>query len=116
MREEPALWLFADQLGPHFHSTPEPRGRDVLLIRSAAAFAKKPFHRQKLHLVQAALYRLPPPPPAPATPRRPPAPAPRAPLLDAPDYRTGLRRFGRPVVGHEPTSHAADAFVRRLRE
>ena len=96
------MWLFADQLGPHFHSTPEHRDRDVLLIRSAAAFAAKPFHRQKLHLVQAALYRL-------AEDL-----GDRVTLLDAPDYRTGLRRFGRPVVVHEPNSHAADALVRRL--
>lgn len=104
MSDEPALWLFADQLGPHFHSTPAHRHRDVLLIRSAAAFAAKPFHRQKLHLVQAALHRL-------AEDL-----GDRVTFVDAPDYRTALRRFGRPVVVHEPTSHAADAFVRRLRD
>ncbi|WP_326950132.1 cryptochrome/photolyase family protein [Amycolatopsis sp. NBC_01307] len=104
MRGQAALWLFADQLGPHFHSTPEHHDREVLLIRSATAFAAKPFHRQKLHLVQAALYRL-------AEDL-----GDRVTLLDAPDYRTGLRRFGRPVVVHEPNSHAADALVRRLRD
>src|SRR4051812_50213215 len=101
MREEPALWLFADQLGPHFHSTPEHRGRDVLLIRSAAAFGAKPFHRQKLHLVQAALYRL-------AADL-----GDRVTLLDAPDYRTGLRRVRRAGLLAEPAAPPPPALLPR---
>jgi deoxyribodipyrimidine photolyase-related protein len=102
MNRPDPLWLFADQLGPHFHSTPEHRDREVVLIRSAAAFARRPFHRQKLHLVDAGMRRL-------AADL-----GERATIIDAPTYTEGLRRFGRPVLVHEPGSHAADALVRRL--
>ncbi|MBK1783752.1 cryptochrome/photolyase family protein [Prauserella cavernicola] len=98
------LWLFADQLGPHFHGTADLRDREVLLIRSSAAFARKPFHRQKMHLVEAGMRRL-----AEDLGER-------ARIIDARTYTEGLRRFGRPVVVHEPGSHAADALVRRLRD
>lgn len=40
----------------------------------------------------------------------------RATLLRADNYTDGLRRYGRPVLVHQPTSHAAEAFVHRLRE
>ena len=43
-------WLFADQLGPHYLSDDEP-----LLVESRRVFARKVFHRQKAHLVRAAL-------------------------------------------------------------
>jgi len=99
-----ALWLFGDQLGPHFHSTPEHRDREVLLIRSAAAFGRRRFHRQKLHLIEAGMRRL-------AADL-----GDRARIIDAPTYNEGLRRFGKPVVVHEPGSHAADALVRRLHD
>ncbi|MFK0248408.1 cryptochrome/photolyase family protein [Amycolatopsis azurea] len=98
------LWLFGDQLGPHFHDTAGNSGREVLLIRSAAAFARRPFHRQKIHLVEAGIRRL-------AADL-----GDRARIVDAPTYAEGLRRFGRPVVVHEPGSHAAEALVRRLQE
>ncbi|WP_340684049.1 cryptochrome/photolyase family protein [Amycolatopsis coloradensis] len=104
MSAPPALWLFGDQLGPHFHSTPELRDREVVLIRSTAAFARRPFHRQKLHLVEAGMRRL-------AADL-----GERARIIDAPTYTEGLRRFGEPVVVHEPGSHAAEALVRRLHE
>ncbi|SDW78246.1 deoxyribodipyrimidine photolyase-related protein [Amycolatopsis xylanica] len=103
MSDPDAMWLFGDQLGPHFHSTPDHRDREVLLIRSAAAFARKPFHRQKMHLVDVAIRRL-------AAEL-----GDRAKIIEAPTYTAGLRRFGRPVVVHEPGSHAADALVARLR-
>lgn len=103
-RDRTPLWLFADQLGPHFHHAPEHREREIVVIRSDAAFAGKAYHRQKLHLVLAALYRF-------ADEH-----GDRVHLIHAPTYREGLRRFGRTVVVHEPNSHAADRFVRRLHE
>jgi (6-4)DNA photolyase len=45
-------WLFADQLGPHFLDEPD---QPVLLVESRAAFARRPLHRRKAHLVLSAL-------------------------------------------------------------
>jgi deoxyribodipyrimidine photolyase-related protein len=45
-------WLFADQLGPHYLDTPR---QPVLLVESKAVFRRRPFHRQKAHLVLSAL-------------------------------------------------------------
>ena len=45
-------WLFADQLGPHFLDEP---GQPVLLVESRAAFARRPLHRRKAHLLLSAL-------------------------------------------------------------
>lgn len=98
------LWLFGDQLGRHFHATPENRGRDVLLIESEAALARRPFHRQKLHLVLSAMRHL-----AGEL-------GDRVTLVRARTYREGLTRFGRPVVVHEPGSHAAERLVADLIE
>lgn len=42
--------LFADQLGPHFDD-----GGPVILVESAAAWAKKPMHRAKAHLILSAM-------------------------------------------------------------
>jgi deoxyribodipyrimidine photolyase-related protein len=44
--------LFADQLGPHFLDQPD---QPVLLIESRAAFARRPVHRRRAHLVLSAL-------------------------------------------------------------
>ena len=98
------LWLFGDQLGRHFHATPEHRGREVLLIESEAALARRPFHRQKLHLVLSAMRHL-----AEEL-------GDRATLVRAGTYREGLARFGRPVLVHEPGSHAAERLVADLVE
>ena len=52
-------WCFADQLGPHFLGPPQSPGDDgeerVLLVESRAAFARRPYHRAKAHLVLSAL-------------------------------------------------------------
>ncbi len=48
-------WLFADQLGPHFHHDAD---GPVLLVESAAVFRRRPFHRRKAHLVLSALRHL----------------------------------------------------------
>lgn len=57
MSDRPPLWLFADQLGPHFRDG-DLAGRRIVLIESAHAFAHKRYHRQKLHLVLAGLRGL----------------------------------------------------------
>ncbi|MGE2835804.1 cryptochrome/photolyase family protein [Mycobacterium sp. SMC-4] len=99
--DDTPLWLFADQLGPAVHGGAHAH-REVLLIESTSALAKRRYHRQKLHLVLSALrhaaHDL----------------GDRATLLKADSYTEALHRFGRPVLVHQPTSHAAERFVHRL--
>ena len=96
------LWLFADQLGPRVHGG-EHAHRPVLLVEADSALRRRRFHRQKLHLVLSAL-------------RHAAADlGDRATLVRAATYTEALRQYGRPVLVHEPTSHAAEAFVHRLR-
>jgi deoxyribodipyrimidine photolyase-related protein len=45
-------WLFAGQLGPHFLDGPD---QPVLLVESRAAFARRPLHRRRAHLLLSAL-------------------------------------------------------------
>lgn len=99
--EDTPLWLFADQLGPHFHDGDHAH-RPILLIESTAALRRRRFHRQKLHLILSGLRHA-------AVEL-----GERATLIQADTYAEGLRRYRRPVLVHEPTSHAADRFVRRL--
>ena len=95
------LWLFADQLGPHFHGG-EHRHRPVLLVEAASALTRRRYHRQKLHLILSAL-------------RHAKADlGDRATLLAAPTYSDALRDYGGPVIVYEPTSFAAERFVTRL--
>ncbi|GLZ38011.1 cryptochrome/photolyase family protein [Actinokineospora sp. NBRC 105648] len=103
MVEDAPLWLFADQLGSHVHGG-EHAHRRVVLIESAAALRRKRYHRQKLHIVLSALRHC-------AADL-----GDRATLLRAETYRQGLRTVGRPVLVHEPTSFAAERFVRQLRD
>lgn len=95
------LWLFADQLGPHVHGG-EHAHREVLLVESGRALRRRRLHRQKLHLVLSALRHA-----AAGL-------GGRATYLRADTYTEALRRFGRPVLVHEPTSHAAAELVGRL--
>ena len=95
------LWLFADQLGPHVHGG-EHAHRPVLLIEATSALRRRRFHRQKLHLVLSALRH------AQADLGE------RATLIQADTYTEALRAYGRPVLVHQPTSHAAERFVHRL--
>lgn len=91
-------WLFADQLGPHFDV-----GRGgVLLVESRRALGRRPFHRQKLHLVLSALRH------------RAAELGDSATLLRSDTYTDALRELGEPVRVHEPTSYAAERLVRRL--
>lgn len=101
--DDTPLWLFADQLGPAVHGG-EHAHREVLLVEATSALRKRRYHRQKLHLVLSALRHadrdL----------------GDRATLLRADTYTDALEQFKRPVLVHEPTSHAAERFVHRLRE
>lgn len=98
---DPAMtrrWLFADQLGPHFAV-----GHDgVLLVESRRALARRPFHRQKLHLVLSALRH------------RAAELGDSAVLLRTDTYTEAVRELGEPVRVYEPTSYAAERLVRRL--
>ncbi len=97
------LWLFADQLGPHFHSG-EHGGRPVLLIEADTALRRRRTHRQKLHLLLSGV-------------RHTAAElGERATVIRAATYTEALRRYGTPVLVHEPTSHAAEEFVHRLHQ
>jgi len=95
------LWIFGDQLGAPFRE--EHSGRDVVLVESRRVLASRPFHRQKLHLVLSGMRNA-----AAAL-------GDRATHLTTDTYREALERVGRPVVVHEPTSHAAADLVERLR-
>ncbi|GAA4023043.1 cryptochrome/photolyase family protein [Allokutzneria multivorans] len=92
------LWLFGDQLGAHFHHGT----REVLLVESENALRRRPYHRQKLHLVLSGMRHL-----AAELGER-------ATLLRATTYRAALAEYGRPVAVHEPGSHAAEELVRAL--
>ena len=99
--DQTPLWLFGDQLGPHFHAG-EHAGREVLLVESRSALRRQRYHRQKLHLVLSAMRHA-----ADGLGER-------ATLMQADGYLDALRRFGRPVLVYEPTSFAAEELVRRL--
>ena len=94
------LWLFGDQLGPHVHGTDEHRHREVVLVESSRVLRRRRFHRQKLHLVLSGMRHL-------AAEL-----GDRARYLRAETYREALEQVGRPVLVHEPTSHAAADLVR----
>jgi len=101
-QQDTPLWLFADQLGPHFHGG-EHAHRSILLVEATSALRRRRSHRQKLHLVLSAL-------------RHTAADlGERATLVRADTYTEALRGYGRSVVVYEPTSHAAEMFVHRLR-
>ena len=95
------LWLFADQLGPHAYGG-EHSHRPILLVEAESALRRRRFHRQKLHLVVSALRH------AQADLGE------RATLLRTDTYTEALRRYGQPVLVHEPTSFAAERLVHRL--
>ncbi len=102
-RDDTPLWLFADQLGPAAHGG-EPAHREILLVEATSALRRRRFHRQKLHLVLSALRHA----------ERDLGE--RATLLATDTYTEALQQFGRPVLVFEPTSHAAQRFVHRLKE
>lgn len=100
-RDDTPLWLFADQLGPAVYGG-EHAHREVLLVEARSALAKRRYHRQKLHIVLSALRHA----------HRDLKD--RSTLIQADSYRDALEQFDRPVLVHQPTSHAAEQFVHRL--
>jgi len=101
--DDTPLWLFADQLGPTVYGG-EHSHREILLVEATSALRRRPYHRQKLHLVLSGLRHA----------ERDLGD--RATLLKAETYTDALERYGRPVLVHEPTSFAAEKFVHRLRK
>ncbi|WP_238419621.1 cryptochrome/photolyase family protein [Gordonia sp. 'Campus'] len=105
MSARPApLWLFADQLGPHIHSSDKNIDRDIVLIESAAALHRRAGHRQKAHLLLSGMRHL-----ADEL-------GDRARYVRGVGYRDVLQELPGPVAVHEPTSRAAHDFVHRLHE
>ena len=102
-RDDTPLWLFADQLGPAVYGG-EHAHRKILLVEATSALRRRRYHRQKLHLVLSALRHA----------ERDLGD--RATLLKADTYTDALERLGRPVLVHEPTSHAAERFVHGLKK
>lgn len=94
-------WCFADQLGPHFLDHDD---QPVLLIESRAAFERNRFHRRKAHLVLSALRH------------RAAELGDQALFLQTRTYREALAEVADPISVCQPTSWAADRFVRSLRE
>ena len=92
-------WLFADQLGPHFL---DEQDQPVLLIESRAAFARRPVHRRKAHLLLSALRH------------RAAELGDQARFVQADSYGQALRRVRGPLTVCWPTSRAAADFVRGL--
>lgn len=96
------LWLFADQLGPHIHSSGQNLDREIVLIESASALRRRAGHRQKAHLLLSGMRHL-------AADL-----GDRARYIRAAGYRDALEGLTGPVTVHEPTSRRALAFVHRL--
>ena len=91
-------WLFGDQLGPHYLPDPE---QSVLLVESAEVFRRRRFHRQKAHLVLSAMRH------------RAAELGERVLLLQVDTYAEALDQVEDPLEVVQPTSHAADRFVRK---
>jgi deoxyribodipyrimidine photolyase-related protein len=94
-------WCFADQLGPHFLDHPD---QPVLLIESRAAFERNRFHRRKAHLVLSALRH------------RAAELGDQALFLQTRTYRQALDQVTDRISVCQPTSWAADRFVRSIPE
>ena len=90
-------WLFADQLGPQFLDVPD---QPVLLVESRRVFARRRFHRAKAHLVLSALRH------------RAAELGHQAVFLQVDTYEQALREVGDDLSVVQPTSYAADDFVR----
>lgn len=90
--------LFADQLGPHY--LPDP-GQQVLLVESKAVLRRRPVHRQKAHLVLSALRH------------RAAELGDQALFLQTDTFADALEQVDGPLEVVQPTSRAADGYVRR---
>jgi deoxyribodipyrimidine photolyase-related protein len=98
------LWCFGDQLGPAVHGLPQHADREVVLVESSAVLRRRRYHRQKLHLLLSGMRHLDDELGDRSTYHR------------TATYREALATVGRPVVVHEPTSHAALEFVETLHD
>jgi deoxyribodipyrimidine photolyase-related protein len=96
---EDLRWCFADQLGAHFLDRSD---QPVLLIESRAVFERRRFHRRKAHLVLSALRH------------RAAELGDQATFLQVRTYREAFDQINRPISVCQPTSWAADRFVRSL--
>jgi deoxyribodipyrimidine photolyase-related protein len=90
-------WLFADQLGPQYLDDPD---QQVLLIESRAVFRRRRFHRAKAHLLLSALRH------------RAAELGEQALVLRVDTYDEALAQVDEPLSVVQPTSYAADRFVR----
>ncbi len=90
-------WLFADQLGPQFLDTPD---QPALLVESRAVFGRRRFHRAKAHLLLSGLRH------------RAAELGPQAQYLRADTYDEALEQVDGELSVVQPTSWAADRFVR----
>jgi (6-4)DNA photolyase len=90
-------WLFGDQLGPHHLDDP---AQPVLLVESRAVLRRRRFHRQKAHLVLSAIRH------------RAAELGDQAVFARTGTYGQALDDLGEPVTVTQPTSYAADGFVR----
>lgn len=97
MSPDTRRWCFADQLGPHFL---DHRDQPVLLIESRAVFGRRRFHRRKAHLVLSALRH------------RAAELGDQALFLRTRTYGEALERVREPISVCQPTTWAADGFVR----
>lgn len=97
MSADTRRWCFADQLGPHFL---DHRDQPVLLIESRAVFGRRRFHRRKAHLVLSALRH------------RAAELGDQALFLRTRTYGEALERVREPISVCQPTTWAADGFVR----
>ncbi|WP_329792333.1 cryptochrome/photolyase family protein [Lentzea sp. DG1S-22] len=92
------LLLFGDQFGPHFHTTHD----EILLVESATALRRKPYHRQKLHLVLSGMRHLAAEFPGRVT------------LVRAETYGEAIRKVEGPATAYQPGSHAARRMLTEL--
>ncbi len=97
----PTRWLFGDQLGPHFL---DDHGGPVLMVESRRVFARKPFHRQKAHLVVSAMRH------------RAAELGDRCRYARVERYGDALAEVDDRLQVIQPTSRAAVAFVRGIAE
>ncbi|CAA9318755.1 MAG: Deoxyribodipyrimidine photolyase [uncultured Friedmanniella sp.] len=92
-------WLFGDQLGPAFLDDPD---QPVLMIEAHRVLRRRPFHRQKAHLVLSAMRH------------RAAELGDRVTYLVTDTYREGLAQVDEPLDVIQPTSWEALHFVDRL--
>lgn len=97
MSADTRRWCFADQLGPHFLDHPD---QPVVLIESRAVFERRRFHRRKAHLVLSALRH------------RAAELGDQAQFLQTRTYGEALERVDGRISVCQPTTWAADEFVR----